>query len=202
MARRIDITGKQYGRLTATRYIGHIKGGTVWEFLCSCGNTHVAQYVNVVHGKTRSCGCFNRDALSKRRTHGMCNTKVYHAWQAMRGRCSPTSTDKHHYYDKGIRVCDEWASSFEEFFKHIGEPPTPQHTLDRIDSTRNYEPGNVRWATWSEQQNNRSICVHIETPDGDMTIAQALRRYRVPKSSYYKRRRQGMPPLQALGEIK
>lgn len=202
MTRRIDITGKQYGRLTAVRYAGRVQNATMWEFLCTCGSTHVAQYVNVVHGRTQSCGCLNRDAASKLRTHGMSNTKVYHAWQAMRGRCSPTYDDKQHYYDKGIRVCDEWNTSFEEFFNYMGEPPTLKHTVDRIDSDGNYAPGNVRWATWTEQQNNRGYNVRILTPHGDMTVAQALRHYAIPKSSYYKRRRQGLSPLQALGEIK
>lgn len=202
MTRRIDITGKQYGRLTAVRYVGRVKGATVWEFSCSCGNTHLAQYVNVVHGNTQSCGCLNRDGLSKRKTHGMTGTKVYRAWQQMRARCAPGGADKEHYYDKGVRVCDEWDRSFEEFFGYVGSPPTPNHTLDRVQSSGNYEPGNVRWATWTEQQNNRAYNVHILTPEGDMTVAQALRHYGVPKSSYYKRRRQGLSPLQALGEIK
>ena len=53
-------------------------------------------------------------------------------------------------------MCDEWILSFFAFFSHIGQKPTPKHSIDRIDNDGNYEPGNVRWATAKEQMNNTS----------------------------------------------
>lgn len=61
------------------------------------------------------------------------------------------------YGGRGIKVCDEWLNDFAAFFKYVGNKPSPRHTLDRIDNDGNYEPGNVRWATKSEQQMNRGM---------------------------------------------
>jgi len=175
-----DLTGQKFNRLTAIEYIGKGLGGSghFWLWKCDCGSTKEIAWINVVYGNTKSCGCLNREvARDRQRTHGMSSTKVFTAWQGMKARCSPTSDDKRHYFDKGIRVCDQWADSFEEFYRHIGDPPTSKHTLDRIDGSKGYEPGNVRWATWKEQQNNRCYNVVLDTPDGKFTVAQFLRSF-------------------------
>ena len=75
----------------------------------------------------------------------------------MKGRClNPKSTGYKYYGGRGISVWPEWVDSFEAFFTHIGEKPTPEHSLDRIDVNGNYEPGNVRWATTFEQAVNKT----------------------------------------------
>lgn len=193
MTKPLDIAGKKFHRLTALyRDTERVSRQTHWYFRCDCGTVKSIALGNVTHGTTKSCGCFNKEQASQRGTHYKSDTKVYKAWQAMRKRCSEFSPDKTHYWDKNIRVCAEWQGSFEAFYKHVGDPPSVKHTIDRIDSTKGYEPGNVRWATWIEQQNNRSLNVHVETPKGRMTIAQACREFNIPKSSFYKCRRMGM----------
>lgn len=52
-------------------------------------------------------------------------------------------------------MCERWQDSYKVFETDVGKRPTPFHQLDRIDNDGNYEPGNVRWATSKEQQNNR-----------------------------------------------
>lgn len=84
----------------------------------------------------------------------------YCAWQGMIWRCHcRTNGAFHHYGAKGVRVADAWRGrgGFERFLAHIGPKPSATHTVDRIDNARGYEPGNVRWATSSEQQFNRSV---------------------------------------------
>jgi hypothetical protein len=61
-----------------------------------------------------------------------------------------------YYLHKGITVCEEWKRSFPAFLQHVGPMPKPGLTLDRINGDKNYEPGNVRWATWKQQLENRS----------------------------------------------
>lgn len=68
--------------------------------------------------------------------------------------CNPNSKDRRNYSERGIRVCAEWRKDFPSFLGHIGPRPSAKHSLDRIDNDGNYEPGNVRWATVSEQRAN------------------------------------------------
>jgi hypothetical protein len=80
----------------------------------------------------------------------------YTVWKSMIGRCRyPSSTGWRNYGGRGIRVCDRWASSYQAFLEDMGRRPSPRHTIGRIDSNGNYEPGNVRWETWAEQTRNR-----------------------------------------------
>lgn len=81
----------------------------------------------------------------------------YAAWGNMKNRCLYKSYRSYHRYGgRGIRVCDRWRHSFENFLADVGPRPSPQHSLDRYpNNDGNYEPGNVRWATRAEQQHSR-----------------------------------------------
>lgn len=89
-------------------------------------------------------------------------------WQDMIRRCAaPGRDDFKHYGGRGIVVAAEWLGDegFARFFAHVGPRPSPRHSIDRIENDRNYEPGNVRWATQSEQMRNCSRSRRI-TVDG------------------------------------
>lgn len=93
----------------------------------------------------------------------MTKTPEYLAWRNIKERCrNPGCRMYHRYGGRGIKVCDEWFESFMAFFREVGERPGPGYSIDRIDNEGNYEPGNVRWATRIEQQNNLSKCVPVE----------------------------------------
>lgn len=77
-------------------------------------------------------------------------------WVGIIKRCTdPSEKCYPRYGGAGVTVCDEWLSSFTTFFAHIGTKPSSKHSIDRIDNNRGYEPGNVRWATATEQNRNR-----------------------------------------------
>ena len=97
-----------------------------------------------------------RELLIKRnRTHGMYGTAEYCAWRSMLTRCLNRKNNRYRYYGgRGIRVCSRWLSSFQNFYADMGLKPSSKHTLDRIDGSGGYEPGNCRWATYRQQNRN------------------------------------------------
>lgn len=91
-------------------------------------------------------------------SHGMYATPEYKHWIWMKNRCN---TDPR-YVSRNITVCEEWAGDFMAFYNHIGPKPVDgkRYTVDRIDNDRGYEPDNVRWATYSQQNTNRGEISH------------------------------------------
>lgn len=183
-----DLTGKRFGSLVAISHHRY-RNATRWLCHCDCG-AEVTRYLGALtRGEATHCGC-KRGETS--RTHGMTSTRLYLAWQNMKARCNNSRT-KHYasYGGRGIRVCDRWAYSFENFLADMGESPTPMHTLDRIDNNGNYCPENCRWATRSEQQANRRP-VRLLTFNGRTQCAAAwARELGAPKGLIYKRLRLG-----------
>ena len=88
--------------------------------------------------------------------HGMTKTPEYDAWDGMKQRCFNPNHKRYSYYGaRGITVCDRWKNSFENFLADMGSKPTPKHSIDRVNNDGNYCPDNCRWATKTEQENNK-----------------------------------------------
>jgi hypothetical protein len=156
VGRRIDMTGRRVGRLLVVE-LHSIDGEQArWSCLCDCGRATDVLGGNLRSGHTVSCGCFARARASiENRTHGMRGTPTYVSWLAMKARClRPGDRSFAEYGGRGITVCDRWRDSFANFLADVGERP-PGTSIDRIDNSRSYEPGNVKWSTAKEQANNR-----------------------------------------------
>lgn len=158
----LDLTGKKFNRLTVISFSHKTKGNIYWSCGCDCGKKSKVRGDSLKDGSVKSCGCLQKEVIGNlRRKHMQSFTKEYRAWLAMKSRCSnPTLKGYEHYGGRGICVCVEWENDFESFFAHIGERPTKKHSVDRIEVNGNYEPGNVRWATQSQQCANRRVRTH------------------------------------------
>lgn len=166
-------TGERFNRLTVlgdrepfVRRDG--RRTAIWRCRCDCGNEVDVRAYSLKVGKTKSCGCLNdeqrvitgRAKATHGATTGRAETREYVAWKAMIQRCEYAGASSYPQYGgRGIRVCEAWRRSFEKFFADMGPKPSAIHSMDRIDSTGNYEPGNCRWATRTEQNRNRASAV-------------------------------------------
>lgn len=194
----IDISGQRFGRLIVlARAASDKKGMAKWMCRCDCGVERTIYSQSLRSGVSKSCGCLNKEALHAMAKHGQSATPYYKAWNALVQRCTnPNSTKWHRYGGRGIRVCDRWLT-FENFAQDMGPRP-PGMTIDRRDNDGDYEPGNCRWATPTEQQNNRECNRHILVNGQTLTIAQAARAFGIHRGTIRNRLITGWTDQQSI----
>ena len=110
----------------------------------------------------------------------------------MKQRCSnPNHSNYERYGGLGITVCDKWANSFEAFLSDMGKAPSLQHTIDRIDTKGNYEPGNCRWATPTEQSRNTKRNVMLNFNGESLCASEWAQRTGLKLTSILSRKKLG-----------
>lgn len=155
-----NLVGRVFGRITVVSLSHSDRGKRFWRCRCACGAEKITRTQYLMAGKVQSCGCLRRDVTRRRvTTHGATaaatRRREYGIWNGMNQRCTNPNIDRFSCYGgRGIHVCEEWRTSFERFFADLGPSPSRTHSLERIDNDGHYEPGNVRWATKTEQSRN------------------------------------------------
>lgn len=157
-----NITGQRFGRWIALGPVASINNRIHWLCQCDCGNTKSICYSVLAKGESKSCGCLQKEIVAERSTtHGMHNHPLYRTWNGMLNRCHNPKTPSYCWYGaRGIQVYGEWRNSFGAFADYVCALPDYMdkgRTLDRIDNSGNYEPGNLRWATTKGQMRNRRL---------------------------------------------
>lgn len=164
-----DLTGQIFGRLTALRVAGpseKSRSTRSWWCQCECGAHVAVASQELLRGESKSCGCLKRE---RDQTFGHANavhghardlqeSSEYRSWVEMRRRCTnPNSIGFKYYGGRGISVCSRW-DEYANFLADMGPKPSPKHSIDRYpNKDGNYEPGNCRWATPTEQARNRKL---------------------------------------------
>lgn len=193
--------GAKFGRWTVVSTASERKNHVTVE--CSCGRRKSAYKYDLARGKSSRCNsCAQKSKATKHgnaRTSGL--TPEYRTWNNIRQRCSnQNNTDYHLYGGRGIRVCAEWESSFEAFLGDMGPKPSPAHSIDRIDVNGDYCPSNCRWATVSEQANNKRNSRRFEAFGESLTSAEWGERFGLKPWTVYNRVSFGMTVEQALSK--
>ncbi len=158
---------EQFGRWTV---VGEPYGPSKHRFVpcrCTCGTKRGVSVGNLRAGKSTNCGCKRAEYNKARSIHGYAARgnvhPLYRLWAEIVKRCTDPNAQNYPWYGgRGVAICQEWRHDPAAFIAwmdaNLGWRP-PNRTLDRINPEGNYEPGNLRWATYSEQRRNR------RTPD-------------------------------------
>ncbi len=155
-----DMVGLRFTRWTVLREAERYPNGQRrLECRCSCGAVVVVAASSLRSLKSRSCGCLERELKSEwhaKQDYARNRLRpLYKTWAGIIQRCeNPNHAEHTNYGGRGIAMCPEWRADFRIFEAQVGERPKGM-TLDRIDNDGHYEPGNVRWATRSQQRINQ-----------------------------------------------
>lgn len=201
-----NIAGQRLGRLSVIDFEKR-NGKTYWKCRCDCGKTTsvISGALTRSNKPTRSCGCLAIEKAKETKSnlkHGHATggkrSKLLRTWDGIMRRCYATQSKSYkHYGGRGILVDPRW-HDFATFVADMGEPPSPRHSVDRIDNNRWYGPDNCRWATQVEQTRNSRQCRMVEIGGVSKPISVWAEEAGLPYSTVYGRiAKLGWPPDRA-----
>jgi hypothetical protein len=181
--------GEKFGFLTVLSVSG-VDRHRQKKYLCKCdcGKEKIVLSGNLKKGNSTSCGCKRKLTCSTRMSklnlrHGMTGTKLWRTWKAVVERTTIlTSSHYQRYGGAGIGLYPNWLN-FEEFASYIGEPPSEKHSIDRINNSLGYFPGNIRWATAKEQAANKKTNIRVNVNGQFMILSDAAKSLGISKST-------------------
>ena len=186
--------GQKFHRLTVIERAESTPGnrGKRWLCQCECGNQTIARNDLLKSGRFKSCGCYRNEKSSVRiklinTTHGMSNSVEYKTWVQMILRCNNKNNNSYNNYGgRGIKVCDRWINSFENFYEDMGKRLDGM-SIDRIDVNGDYCPENCRWASMKIQSNNKRSNKYIKYNGETKTLSEWAEYFNMSKQKLWQR---------------
>jgi hypothetical protein len=124
---------------------------------------------------------------------------LYMLWCTIKNRCYNAKDRSYlNYGAKGITMSDSWKNSYNNFFRDMGEKPTPKHTIDRIDGLKGYSKENCRWATQKQQQRNRLNNKKLSHEGEELCLEEWAEKLGINHSTILGRLKRGWPLEKAL----
>jgi len=151
-----NLVGQRFYRLVVLERAESAKGNTRWLCQCDCGNKIIVAGQHLKLGKTKSCKCLWETRTKHGATTHTTKSREYTAWIQAKARCfNPNHRGYKNWGGRGITMCEKWRDDFPAFRQDMG--PCPEgYELDRHpNNDGNYEPGNCRWASHTENNRNK-----------------------------------------------
>lgn len=187
---RANLLGNRYGRLLVESEAPN-PGRRLWLCRCDCGHAVKIATGNLTSGDRSSCGCTPSRGTTRHgynREHA--RSKEYNAWAKMLERCqNPKASHYENYGGRGISVCDHWRKDFCNFLADMGDCPSSDHSLDRINNDGNYEHSNCRWATRKQQSRNKTNTLRM----GGVPLIDLCEQVGVKYATAVARMKRGLP---------
>lgn len=207
------LKGRKFGKLTFLEWIPYSDRTSVNKNIickCDCGNTVVTNDFALIHGMTKSCGCYYEEYQRNSHyanTHRKSHTRLYKVWSAMQQRCTnPNNASYHNYGGRGIEMCKEWLEDFQAFYDwsmangYDENAPQGQCTIDRIDNDKGYSPDNCRWVPMKKQVNNKRTTRIMEYNGAMLNMSEWSRKLKIPYHFIQPRAKRGMNMYQIIEE--
>ena len=189
-----DLSGHRFGKLLAIKPLGRRNGQTHFLFKCDCGDEVPIAGVHVTSGRQKTCGCGHRQVH-----HGRSRAPEYQIWRHMVARCTnPKNIGYRLYGGRGIKVCDRWLDSVDNFIADMGHRPSKRHSVDRRENDGPYAAWNCYWALPKEQGRNRRGLRVITFQGKTASASEWAEAVGLKYTTLLRRLKKGIPPKEAL----